>query len=129
MIGPNGDTLKALELLTECYILVQGGTVCLIGGFKNVNIMRRIVVDTMQNVHPIYHIKELMIKRELMKDPALKDENWDRFLPKFKQVKMKKKKKSLIKKKEYTPFPPEQQPRIEDIKMETGEYFLSEKEV
>lgn len=129
LIGPNGDTLKALELLTECYILVQGGTVCLIGGFKNVKIMRRIVVDTMQNVHPIYHIKELMIKRELMKDPALKDENWDRFLPKFKQVKMKKKKKSLIKKKEYTPFPPEQQPRIEDIKMETGEYFLSEKEV
>ncbi len=129
MIGPNGDTLKALELLTECYILVQGGTVCLIGGFKNVKIMRRIVVDTMQNVHPIYPIKELMITRELMKDPALKDENWDRFLPKFKQVKMKKKKKSLIKKKEYTPFPPEQQPRIEDIKMETGEYFLSEKEV
>ena len=46
---------------------------CLIGGFKNVKIMRRIIVDTMQNVHPIYHIKELMIKRELMKDPELKE--------------------------------------------------------
>lgn len=70
-----------------------------------------------------------MIKRELMKDPELKEQNWDRFLPKFKQVKIKRKKKAHAQKKEYTPFPPEQQPRIEDIKMETGEYFLSEKEV
>lgn len=64
-----------------------------------------------------------------MKDPELKEENWDRFLPKFKQVKIKRKKKTAIKKKQYNPFPPEQQPRIDDIKMETGEYFLSEKEV
>jgi len=33
-----------------------------------------------------------------------------------------------IKKKEYSPFPPAQQPRKEDIAMETGEYFLSEAE-
>ena len=63
LIGPNGDTLKALELLTECYILVQGSTVCLIGSFKNIKVLKRVIVDTMQNIHPIYHIKELMVKR------------------------------------------------------------------
>jgi len=82
----------------------------------------------MKNVHPIYNIKELMIRRELAKDPALKEENWERFLPQFKKRAAKKKKNPVSKKREYTPFPPEQQPRKIDLQLESGEYFLSEQE-
>ena len=88
--------------------------------------MRDIVEDCMFNIHPVYNIKALMIKRELAKDPNLKNESWDRFLPQFKKKNPPKKKKTIIKKKEYTPFPPEQQPRKVDLQIESGEYFLSE---
>lgn len=70
-----------------------------------------------------------MTKRELMKDPALKNESWDRFLPKFKKknVQTKKPKKQVVKKK-YTPFPPPQQPSKVDLQLESGEYFMKEHE-
>lgn len=129
LVGPNGMTLKALELLTNCYILVQGNTVAAMGEYKDLSTVFRVVNDCMDNVHPIYSIKELMIKKELAKNPEMAGENWERFLPQFKKQNVKRKKvKQERKKKEYTPFPPEQLPRKEDIQMMTGEYFLSEKQ-
>ena len=128
ILGPNGSTLKALELLTGCYILVQGNTVSAMGSYKGLKEVRRVVEDCMANIHPIYHIKELMIKRELMKDPELAKENWERFLPQFKKRTLSKRKKPLKvtdkSKKPYTPFPPPQEKSKVDLQIESGEYFL-----
>ena len=129
ILGPNGSTLKALELLTQTYILVQGNTVSVMGGYKPLKEVRRVVEDCMANIHPIYHIKELMIKRELAKDPELKNENWERFLPHFKKRNLSKRRTPHVvndkSKKVYTPFPPPQEKSKVDLQIESGEYFLS----
>ena len=72
IIGPDGSTLKvscvyiqevianqyqAIELLTQCYVLVQGNTVSVMGPYKGLKEVRRIVLDCMRNIHPIYRIK------------------------------------------------------------------------
>lgn len=75
IIGPDGSTLKvrvipwewemnecpeyfqAIELLTQCYVLVQGTTVSAMGPYKGLKEVRRIIIDCMKNIHPIYRIK------------------------------------------------------------------------
>lgn len=130
LIGPNGATLKSIELLTDCYVLVQGNTVSALGPYKGLQQVRDIVLETMNNVHPIYNIKALMIKRELMKDPRLANEDWSRFLPKFKNKNISKRKQPKVRKtkKEYTPFPPTQPESKVDKQLASGEYFLNQEQ-
>ncbi|KAK5607694.1 ribosomal RNA assembly protein krr1 [Crenichthys baileyi] len=128
LIGPKGSTLKALELLTNCYVMVQGNTVSALGPYNGLKEVRKVVMETMKNIHPIYNIKTLMIKQELSKDPDLRTQNWERFLPKFRHKNLSKRKEPKKKsvKKEYTPFPPSQPESKVDKELATGEFFLRE---
>lgn len=88
--------------------------------------VRRVVEDCIKNVHPVYHIRVLMMKRELAKDPAMANENWERFLPKWKKKNVARRKPKVVReKKAYTPFPPPQLPSKVDLQLESGEYFLN----
>ncbi|XP_009122446.2 KRR1 small subunit processome component homolog [Brassica rapa] len=128
LVGPNSSTLKAMEILTDCYILVQGSTVAAMGSFKGLKQVRRVVEQCMRNeIHPVYQIKDLMMRRELAKDPALATESWDRFLPKFRKSNVKQKKPKSKEKKEYTALPPPQPPSKVDKQLESGEFFLNDK--
>lgn len=130
LIGPNGCNLKSIELLTNCYVVVQGQTVSALGPYKGLQQVRKVVEDTMKNIHPVYSLKALMLKRELAKNPKLKDENWERYLPKYnsKNISKRKEPKKKKVKKPYTPFPPPQPESKLDKEMASGEYFLKEEQ-
>src|SRR5271170_6450602 len=66
-----------------------------------------------------------MIKRELAKDPKLRNQSWDGFLPKLPKKSISKRRKPhIIHDKNKPLFPPPQTPRKVDLQMESGEYFL-----
>ncbi|ESL06228.1 hypothetical protein TRSC58_06100 [Trypanosoma rangeli SC58] len=143
LIGPKAQTLKALEILTGCYVLVQGKTVAVMGPVKGCQQVRKIVDDCMNNIHPIYGLKQLLIKRELAKREDLRHEDWSRFVPVYKKSVQNKEKAKMVRKakkerlreavkkqagKEKSIFPPAPPKRKEDIAMESGKAFLFRKQ-
>ncbi|KAM3315920.1 hypothetical protein ACQJBY_034195 [Aegilops geniculata] len=122
LLGPNMSTLKALENLTGCYILVQGNTVAAMGSLdgRGLRQVRKIAEDCMNNIKgPLDHIQELKKEREPAKTPALANESWGRILPKYE-------KENIKLKNPYTPFPSPQQPSKIDLELENGKYSLSD---
>ncbi|KAF5398045.1 KRR1 small subunit processome component [Paragonimus heterotremus] len=131
LIGYEGETLKALELSTNCYIVIQGKTVSVIGHYEDLKQVRKIVTGCIyDNIHPAYSIKRLLIIKKLKADPTKANISWDRFLPKLtkKVLSRRRKPHKVRKKKEYTPFPPAPTPSKIDIELEKGTYFLAEAE-
>lgn len=139
LIGPKAQTLKALEILTGCYVLVQGKTVAVMGPAKGTQMVRKIVEDCMNNIHPIYGLKRLLIQRELSKRDDMKGEDWSRYLPVYKKSLPNKEKRKAMQKikkerakkqkekegKRRDIFPPAPPKRLEDLAMESGEAFLA----
>lgn len=67
-MGENLERFQAIELLTQCYVLVQGTTVSAMGPYKGLKEVRRIVLDCMKNIHPIYRIKVLLLNGSFLDD-------------------------------------------------------------
>uniref|UniRef100_A0A0X3PTW3 KRR1 small subunit processome component n=1 Tax=Schistocephalus solidus TaxID=70667 RepID=A0A0X3PTW3_SCHSO len=131
LIGDEGNTLKAIELATNCYVMVQGKTVAAVGPYDGLKKVRQVVNDCIyDNIHPAYYIKRFVIIQKLMADPTKKNVSWDKYLPRIKKKTLSRRRKphKIRKKPEYTPFPPPQQPSKVDIELEKGTYFLAESE-
>lgn len=119
-----GDALEALSMLTKCFILIHKNSACCIGPYKGVEEARDVILDTIKNVHPVYNLKILMEKKKLEKNPEMKNEDWERFLPKIPKTNVKGKKIIKNKKKNEEI---NHSLRKEDIMMEKGEFIKKEK--
>lgn len=85
LIGPNGDSLKALKMLTNTYIYVTTKAVCVIGAYSNVLKVEEFVTKVMQNYHPVHLLKQMSIRKEIELTEDKKDMSWKNFIPDVKK--------------------------------------------
>lgn len=119
LIGKDDNFLKAIKMLSKCYILVYKNSVCVIGSYSGVRVANKFIFGVMKNIHPAILIKNLIVKSKLDTDPELVNEDWDRYLPPI--TKTHSKSKKIDKKKKSTPAEPFR--RKIDADIESGEYF------
>lgn len=117
----NQKVLNSLQMITKCHILIANKNACIVGDYRGVNDAKNIVIKCFENIHPVFQLKELIIKKKLQTDKIEGD--WERFLPKIKKTHSSNKTKSRLS----GGMPEEIRERNEDREMETGEYFMKKK--
>ncbi|WUR02386.1 ribosome biogenesis protein (KRR1) [Vairimorpha necatrix] len=94
LIGKNSLVLKALKMISKCYIFITGKYVSVVGSYDGLTIVKQIVTDCLvNNKHPVYEIKKMIIKNNLEEDKNLENEDWSRHIPEYKKRSQKKKTK------------------------------------
>lgn len=91
LIGPKGDTLKALRMISDCFIQVEKKSVCVIGSYKSVILVEEFVKKCFTNYHPVHLLKQLIAKDECKNDKNKNDMDWSNFIPTVKKKVQKKK--------------------------------------
>jgi len=117
----NPKIFNSLQLITKCNILIANKTACIVGDHRGLNDAKKVIIRCFENSHPAFELKELIIKKKLLRDGEEGD--WERFLPKIKKTHSKRKTKSRI----TGNMPEEIRDRKEDIEMKTGEFYKSDK--
>lgn len=76
LLGPNGATLKALELLTNCYVLVQGNTVSAMGSYQGIKQVRDLASDLLVCTIPCMYSVQALHRPAWFADTQMQTVNW-----------------------------------------------------
>ncbi|KAF5140662.1 rna-binding protein [Vairimorpha ceranae] len=86
LIGKNSMVLKALKMISKCYIYITGKHIGVVGSYDGLTVVKQIVYDCIaNNKHPIYEIKKLIVKNQLGEDKEMENEDWKRHIPDYKK--------------------------------------------
>nr|UXY86881.1 rev-interacting protein Rip-1-like protein [Cryptomonas paramecium] len=83
LIGKKGILVKIIEIITQCYLIIQGNTVSCMGKYLGIKYVRNIVENSTFKIHPILYIKMLIMKQKLYNILKFNNQNWEKYLPSF----------------------------------------------